>query len=283
MRETGVDRSMSRREVLRSVAALLPLPWLLRVTLPPGIRSEGLYATPAAGPAELPPRTVGLRSQGGEFRFDPPGLRIGSGETVTWLNIGDFHTATAFHPANDHLLPAPVPRRIPEEAEPFHSGMLGLTAGSVFEHEFVIDGVYDYFCQPHYNFGMVGRIVVGDGFEDAPYGDDSDLPEPARRQLPRVGATTGAAGEAWEWASRLNGLLLLHTRGKDLAPGLREIRDGVRGSGVLLDAFGTGRVEKFLERLAALAVAVDDHVDYEQLVRWIDEAKTELDPGTGTS
>lgn len=279
-----MDRSISRREALRSVAALVPLPWFLGMAQRAG---RGWPTDPArapnAGAAELPPRTVGLRSQGGGFRFDPPGLRIARGETVTWLNIGDFHTATAFHPANDHLLSASVPHRMPEAAEPFHSGMLGLTDGSVFEHEFVVDGVYDYFCQPHYGFGMVGRVVVGEGFEDAPYGDDSDLPERARRQLPSVGAITGGAGAAWEWASRLNGLLLLRTRGADLAPALRAIEEGVWENRALLDAFGTERVGRFIERLDTLATAVDDDVDYEQLVSRIDEAKAVLDPGAGTS
>lgn len=279
-----MDGSISRRKALRSVAALVSLPWFLGMVhrvgrgLPAG---HALAANPGA--AELPPRTVGLRSQGGGFRFDPPGLGIARGETVTWLNIGDFHTATAFHPANDHLLSASVPHRIPEAAEPFHSGMLGLTDGSVFEHEFVVDGVYDYFCQPHYGFGMVGRVVVGEGFEDEPYGDDSDLPEPARRQLPRVGEITGGAGAAWEWASRLNGLLLLRTRDADLTPGLRSIESGAPEDRVLLDALGGDRVGRFLERLDALATAVNEGVDYERLVSRIDETKAELDPGAGTS
>ena len=66
----------------------------------------------------LPPRVVGLRTSGGNFRFDPVGLRIEPGTNLTWLNMGDFHTATAFHPDNGHLLGGDVPLRIPKGAEP---------------------------------------------------------------------------------------------------------------------------------------------------------------------
>ena len=115
------------------------------------------------GRASLPPRVVGLRTSGGNFRFDPVGLRIEPGTNMIWLNMGDFHTATAFHPDNGHLLGGDVPLRIPDGAAPWHSGMLGLTDGTQFEHTFAAEGVYDYFCQPHYGFGMVGRIIVDAG------------------------------------------------------------------------------------------------------------------------
>ncbi len=65
------------------------------------------------GRAILPPRVVGLRTSGGNFQFDPVGLRIEPGTNLIWLNMGDFHTATAFHPDNGHLLGGDVPLRIP--------------------------------------------------------------------------------------------------------------------------------------------------------------------------
>ena len=111
--------------------------------------------------ADLPPRTVALRTQGGAFRFDPGGLWLQPGSSLTWLNMGDFHTTTAFHPANSKLVGGKLPLRIPARAEPWHSGMLGLDAGTQYERRFMLEGVYDYLCQPHYGFGMVGRLVVG--------------------------------------------------------------------------------------------------------------------------
>lgn len=118
------------------------------------------HAPPAVD--DLPPRVIGLRSLGGAFRFDPVGLLIEPDTEVIWLNMGDFHTTTAFHPDNVDLLPTGVPLRIAPGAVSWHSGMIGLTAGTQFTHRFTAEGVYDYFCQPHYGFGMVGRIVVGE-------------------------------------------------------------------------------------------------------------------------
>lgn len=228
--------------------------------------------------APLPPRTIGLRSLGGAFRFDPPGLRVPGGATVTWLNIGDFHTVTSFHPDNDSLVSSRIPLRMPEEAESFHSGMLGLTAGSVFEHEFPREGVYDYFCQPHYSFGMVGRLVVGRPATQAePYGGVSDLPEAAGRELPRVRAILGAEGRAWEWASRINGILLLRSRDKDPGPAAGALEDGAGTDEVLADALGADRHARFLERLRALTDAVSQDAGYETLVQRGDEAKAALD------
>lgn len=89
--------------------------------------------------------------------FDPVGLWVSPGTTVTWLNGADqanTHTATAYHPANDrHSL------RIPETATPWDSGYL--LPGKRFSTTLIVEGVYDYYCRPHEMAGMVGRIVVG--------------------------------------------------------------------------------------------------------------------------
>ena len=67
-----------------------------------GLRLGGLRATSAEkGDSDeelgsLPPRVVGLRTSGGNFKFDPVGLRIEPGTSVIWLNMGDFHSSTAF-------------------------------------------------------------------------------------------------------------------------------------------------------------------------------------------
>ncbi|MFW6088224.1 MAG: plastocyanin/azurin family copper-binding protein [Gemmatimonadota bacterium] len=255
---------LSRREALPAIGAVLLAPMALSRRWPET--------------APLPPRTIGLRSLGGAFRFDPPGLRVPGGATVTWLNIGDFHTVTSFHPDNDSLVSAPVPRRMPAAAPPFHSGMLGLSAGSVFERDFPREGVYDYFCQPHYGFGMVGRLVVGRPTTEAePYGGVSDLPEAAGRELPRVSRILGAEGRGWEWHSRVNGILLMRSRDADPAPAAGALEDGVAADDTLADALGTGRRARLLERLQALTDAVSRNVGYETLVQRSDEAKAALD------
>jgi plastocyanin len=92
---------------------------------------------------------------GGKVWFDPIGLAVEPGTTVRWLNTGNVHTATAYHPDNDkHSL------RIPESAAPWDSGYL-VNPGDSFEVLLSVPGVYDYYCLPHENAGMVGRIIVG--------------------------------------------------------------------------------------------------------------------------
>jgi plastocyanin len=87
--------------------------------------------------------------------FDPIGLLLEPGQTVRWVVERDAHTSTAYHPANDrHAL------RIPEKAKPWDSGFL-MEKGAKFEVNLTVEGVYDYFCLPHEDAGMVGRIIVG--------------------------------------------------------------------------------------------------------------------------
>jgi len=93
--------------------------------------------------------------QGAEVWFDPIGLLIAPGQTVRWVVDANVHTTTAYHPKNDmHSL------RIPEGAMPWDSGFL-VNPGQHFDVTFTVEGVYDYYCMPHEEAGMVGRIVVG--------------------------------------------------------------------------------------------------------------------------
>jgi plastocyanin len=228
--------------------------------------------THAADGGGLPPRVVGLRSLGGKFRFDPEGLLVEPGSDVHWLNMGDFHTVTAFHPANDKLIPPGVTLRIPEGAEPFHSGILGLTAGTQFTHRFDVEGVYDYFCQPHYSFGMVGRVVVVRPGGRAGVGRPADeLIEVARANLPPVERIVGPAGVAYEWSARVNGVLYEAANGRDAVAAVAAVVDAAQVS-ELREWVGAGTwpaVRGALEALAAEAPGGD----YEALVRRADEVK----------
>jgi plastocyanin len=49
--------------------------------------------------------------------------------------------------------------RIPIEAQPWNSGYILPKQG--FAVTLMVEGVYDYFCIPHEQAGMVGGIVVG--------------------------------------------------------------------------------------------------------------------------
>ncbi|HEY9055847.1 MAG TPA: plastocyanin/azurin family copper-binding protein [Aurantimonas sp.] len=95
-------------------------------------------------------------AEGSRVWFDPSGILIRPGQTIRWTNrdASNSHTATAYHPAVFRR-----PRRIPVSARPWDSGYL--LPDESFSAVFTEPGVYDYYCVPHEQAGMVGRIVVG--------------------------------------------------------------------------------------------------------------------------
>lgn len=239
----------------------------------------GLEASSAAAPSalELPPRVVAMRSMGGDFRFDPAGLRVARGDSVIWFNMGDFHTASAFHPANDELVASDVPRRIPEGADPWHSGMLGLTEGTEFTYELGVPGVYDYFCQPHFGFAMVGRIVV-----DEPAGGPATVPvsgldRSIANAFPEIETIMGPEGRAFEWAARINGPLYLISHDRSVLESLRTVREAMEADAALeglLASRGAGAA--VWETMGSFAGAVEEGADYGRLVTTADRVKRSL-------
>lgn len=114
-----------------------------------------------------------------EHVFEPDRLVIAPGDTVRWELESGIHDTVAFHPANhgERTL------RIPAEAQPWESEHLR-TPGEAFEYTFTVEGIYNYFCHPHWNDGMVGSIIVGSpvagpGLEPP----QKDLPEAMQTKL----------------------------------------------------------------------------------------------------
>ncbi len=182
--------------------------WLLLADPRPSPATSSLPARQVEPPLREPgqPRTyvVLMRVEGGRFAFDPAGLLVQPGDEVVWVNLGDNHSTTAYHPENGKEL------RIPEGAESWDSGILGLgDAGLTFTstYTFRVEGTYDYFCLPHEFLGMVGRIVVGkpDGpVETTPL---KGLPEAAQVEMPSTPQVMTGLGV---WAAEINrGLWLL--------------------------------------------------------------------------
>lgn len=93
---------------------------------------------------------------GNDYYFDPIGLFVEKGETVTWKIESSAHSSTAYKKGTG---PATV-TRIPDGAKAWNSGVLS-KQGATYEHTFQVEGTYDYFCIPHKQLGMVGRVVVG--------------------------------------------------------------------------------------------------------------------------
>jgi plastocyanin len=99
--------------------------------------------------------------------FAPDRIMIAPGDTVRWEVENGIHDTIAFHPGNedhesdrhddDH---GQRPMRIPDGARPWQSEHLR-TPGESFEYTFTTEGVYNYYCHPHQELGMVGLIVVG--------------------------------------------------------------------------------------------------------------------------
>ncbi|MDT3437659.1 halocyanin [Haloarcula sp. 1CSR25-25] len=118
--------------------------------------------------------TVMMVTEGSEYYFDPIGLFIQPGETVTFEIQSGSHSATAY---KEGTSTASV-TRIPESAETFNSETLS-EQGATYEHTFGTTGTYDYFCIPHKTLGMVGRIVVGEpgGPAEESMPPDGDVPE----------------------------------------------------------------------------------------------------------
>ncbi|HRN77089.1 plastocyanin/azurin family copper-binding protein [Ottowia sp.] len=179
---------MPRRRMLWAGGGLLLLPaWL------PSARAH------AASEIEI---AMSGAVNGAEVWFRPRGLLIQPGQAVRWVNRdqGNVHTATAYHPEYGK------PLRIPHGAKPWDSDYL--MPGQSFAVVFDVPGVYDYFCIPHEQAGMVARIVVGKADTAVrPYADtDSELPpaalvnlvdvEKILKQAPRgTRATSAAAGD----------------------------------------------------------------------------------------
>jgi len=88
-----------------------------------------------------------------EFYFEPTGLAIDVGDTVRFDLATPHHNVNAYHPAFGYT------QRVPENAAPYSSPILG--AGEYWLYTFETEGVHNIMCAPHELFGMVGSVVVG--------------------------------------------------------------------------------------------------------------------------
>jgi len=134
---------------------------------------------------------VAMVTADGEHHFEPHVVWVENGGTVTWTRDGGSHSATAYHSGNDR------PSRVPDGTGAWDSEVIS-DAGATFERRFDADGVYDYFCRPHEDLGMVGTVVVGEPDPDgqpelAP--PSSDLPENARTSIESLNERVTAALE----------------------------------------------------------------------------------------
>ncbi|MFC6733002.1 MULTISPECIES: plastocyanin/azurin family copper-binding protein [unclassified Haladaptatus] len=114
-----------------------------------------------------------------DFYFDPVGIAVEAGDVIEFQNpSADLHTVTAIHPRFFGL-----PQRIPESAAPFSSPPVMTDENWLYR--FTEPGVYDIQCLPHFELGMVMRVVVTKKSceaPEAPAGSDQ-LPPPVAAVL----------------------------------------------------------------------------------------------------
>lgn len=133
--------------------------------------------TTAAEPAGP---TIEMRTDNEGSYFDPKGLLVEPGTTITFVNTSGAHATAAYHPDNDDK-----PLRIPESASAWSSKTFSET-DATFEVTLDTPGVYDYYCPPHEALGMVGRLVVGEPKGGPGTTAPSDIPPAARESMPSV-------------------------------------------------------------------------------------------------
>jgi plastocyanin len=98
--------------------------------------------------------TVGMYT---DLYFDPIGLFVEPGTTVSFELESGVHSASAYHPDNQYALD----QRIPSGAPSWNTGQFD-EEGAFRNVTFETRGTHDYYCIPHKQLGMVGRIVVGE-------------------------------------------------------------------------------------------------------------------------
>lgn len=129
--------------------------------------------------------TVQMITDGSTYYFDPIGLHVEPGTTVTFENASGSHNSVAYE------------GRIPDGASAWSTPV-----AQTGTHTFEEPGTYDYYCQPHKTLGMVGRIVVGEpgGPAAGSMPADGDVPTGEtivdQGQVSYEAFTTGGAGGA---------------------------------------------------------------------------------------
>ena len=144
--------------------------------------------TTATGASERGDYTVGMYT---ELYFDPVGLHVEPGETVSFELVSGAHSATAYDPSNPNALD----RRVPEGAPAWDTGTFG-DVGAFRNVTFETEGTHDYYCIPHKMVGMVGRIVVGEPGGPATESANPDLELPASTRIVEEGSVAWADWES---------------------------------------------------------------------------------------
>ena len=89
--------------------------------------------------------TVTVDGFGTNIRFVPDTLTINEGDTIRFLWSGQL-----------------LPHNAIEENELFNSGDAMRNVDYTYTFNYTQSGVYDFYCEPHRDLGMLGQITVND-------------------------------------------------------------------------------------------------------------------------
>lgn len=84
--------------------------------------------------------------------FTPNEITISPGDTVIWTNTQGSHNVNG------------TQATFPDNPESFGNDV---GAGWTYSHVFTIPGTYDYRCDPHFGWGMTGKLIVEDNSSSA--------------------------------------------------------------------------------------------------------------------
>jgi hypothetical protein len=186
------------------------------------------------------------------------------------------HSATAYHPSQDKEL------RIPEAAEPFNSSVFK-RLNNRYAFKFTTPGVYDYFCIPHEDVGMVGRIIVKEASGPGTQPVDKGISTAGQSMIPTIEEILGINGYIFNFLARLNSLSFLSQQNRrDQASAQlkllqQEWLSGVSKPGSLYESVKSVELnEDFSKQLAALEEAFSKNTSLASLQELVRQAKETL-------
>ncbi len=216
-----------------------------------------------------------------DFYFDPPGLFLQPGDHVIWLmledHLADGHSATAYHPQYDKEL------RIPEDAQPWNSELLH-EIGESYELTFEAIGVHDYFCIPHEDSGMVGRIIVKEATGPGTKPLSQGVSPAGQSVMPTIEELLGPVGQIFNLQARINAAVLrVRQQAREdslqlLDAVIGEFRSGeAQENSLYAQLESIGLLEPVLEHFSRLRDAIASDQATQEIIRIASDLKTLLD------
>jgi len=119
-----------------------PIAWFVLIFFIASIQGD-LFLDPPTSNQEDPPEDFIITVDSTNLRFSPSSVTVTEGDTVRFFWSGQA-----------------LPHNAVEQNEVFDSGEPERNVDYSFTFEIGMNGTYDFVCEPHAAFGMVGQIIV---------------------------------------------------------------------------------------------------------------------------